>query len=261
VFLLGSFSYGFVHWVKKVRPFLHLESAQLSASTIQIQAPELGRMVGKAWQEGDRFQQGEILFSLDPETSQTAQKDFDSRMDSCSRTLEQEKENLEVVMQKYLHLQIEKAPKEFVDKVLLEIQEAQQNIMRLEEEDSLLEAEKIALQSVRQQHSILAPFDGIILRSFKQPHETAAAGESILTILNAKSLWIETEVPEEKLSALQLGIPAFVEFKSFQDKKWAARVSWISPVVEKGKIKIRLVGDDFPIHPGLSARVSIKISP
>jgi multidrug resistance efflux pump len=261
VLFFGAIFSGYTYWAKKVHPFLRLEKATLCASTAQLCTPDPGRIVGKSWEEGDFFRQGETLFALDHEKSHSMQKEFDVRMNLCNETLEKEKENLEAVMQQYLHLQMEKAPQEFIDKILMAVQESQQKIMQIEEDDSLLEAERIALQSVRNQQSMLAPFDGMVLKSFKQVGEMAAGGESVLSILNSRALWVETEVPEAKLSSLKVGLPATVEFTSFRGKKWAAHVSWVSPVVEKGLIKIRLTGDGFPINPGLSAQVSIKISP
>ncbi|HEY4254718.1 MAG TPA: efflux RND transporter periplasmic adaptor subunit [Chlamydiales bacterium] len=261
VVFLGALFSGYTYWAKKIRPFLHLEEAQLCIGNMQLYAPEGGRIVGRVWEEGEFFQRGQTLFSLDHEKSRSMQKEFDVRMGLSTENWEKEKENLEAVMQKYLHLQMEKAPQEFIDRILVDVQEAQQKIMQIEEETSLLEAEKIALESVRNQQSVLAPFDGMILRNFKQVGEMALSGEPILLILNSQSLWVETEIEEEKLSAVKVGLPATVEFKSFRSKKWAAHVSWISPIVEKGKIKVRLAGDNFPVNPGLSAQVSIKIAP
>jgi multidrug efflux pump subunit AcrA (membrane-fusion protein) len=64
---------------------------------------------------------------------------------------------------------------------------------------------------------------------------------------------------EAMLALIQPGLPARIEFLSLPGQKWNGQVSWVSPIVDAGKVKIRLTADQLPLRPGLSAKISVKV--
>lgn len=70
---------------------------------------------------------------------------------------------------------------------------------------------------------------------------------------------MEAEIDEALLSRVRVGLPARLEFPLYPKQQWMGQVAWISPVIEAGKVKIRLTADLLPLRPGLSAKTYIKI--
>jgi multidrug efflux system membrane fusion protein len=257
--LLALLPGSYFYWTQQVRPFLRLDHAVLCASTTHLYATEAGRILGKAWEEGDSFRKDEILFSLTQDKITSMQKEFALRIHACDETRDREKSNLEKTMQRYVQLQAEGASAEVMDKLLVEVQEAQQKIIQAEEDSSVLAAEKLSLEKGQNPQAVAAPFDGMILRCSKHLGEVVGSGEQVLSLLNPQVLWLESEIPEGQLAVVQTGTSAVVTFQSFPGREWPARVSWISPVVERGRIKIRLSGEGLPVKPGLSAQVRLRV--
>ncbi len=256
---LAALTGSYLYWARQVRPFLRLDHATLCASTVQLYAHETGRIVAKVWEEGASFRKDETLFSLTQDKASAKQKEFQLRIQACEETRDTEKSKLNEAMQQYIQLQTDNAPAELIEKVLVDVQEAQQKMLQAEEDCSVLGAEKIALENSQKEQSVVAPFDGMILRCNKHLGELVASGEQILSVLNPQVLWLESEIPEAELSVVQIGTPAVVNFHSFPGKEWPAQVSWISPIADKGRIKIRVTGENLPVKPGLSAQVSLRV--
>ncbi len=242
------------YWWKAIRPFYTTQQAILQSATMQISAVESGKLEGYAFQEGDFFHQGQFLLSIQNGLLSGQLNNLESEIENAKLRIEEEKERLEQAMQSYIHAQ-----PEVMDIFLSDVQEAQQNGADLEQELTILLSERDSLKKKIEGLSSPAPFEGIVLRQLKQAGEFATAGESVLLVCDAKQRWVEAEIPESLLTYVQIGSVATVEFLSYPGKKWSASISWISPIVENGKFKVKLVADHFPLQSGLSAKASIRI--
>ncbi len=246
-----------VYWWVAIRPFFHINGAILRAATLNLYAAGAGSFTAKTWEEGDLFQKGEQLASFQSESSTAQNKEIDAQRTLSQARLAREMVSLEEAMQAYIRAETEAKPSEFIDQILHRVQEAQQNIASVEAE--IGEFSQAMDQTTHEQQVISAPFDGMILRTFKQQGQWAMAGEPIFSISEKSKLWIEASVPEERLGSLQKGMRGLVSFPSFPGRTWNAHISWISPLVESGSVKIRLSADELPLRPGLSANVCIKV--
>ena len=55
---------------------------------------------------------------------------------------------------------------------------------------------------------LVSPFDGVVIRRFKDPGDTAAVGTTVLRIVAVDRLWARAAVDESMLGALREGLPA-----------------------------------------------------
>jgi multidrug resistance efflux pump len=252
-----------LYWWKAVRPFYHIEHAMLQAPILQIQAVESGIIASCSLEEGERFKAGQPLFSFDSEILSAELSQINANLDSCQQRIQQEKFKLEQAMQKYVRaqgeLEIGIGSSGEMDRVLSEVEDAQKKSDQYETEISFLAAEKSSVQAKIAKQLFAAPFEGMVIRRYMQPGEIAKAGDPILAICNQQLRWVETEIPEQMLANIRVGLSAILAFPSYPGKKWPAKVSWISPIVNEGKMKIRLTAERLPDQHGLSANVSIKV--
>lgn len=252
-------SIGAVYWKLAIHPYFVVDKAILRAATVQMYAPESGKIESYSCEEGAQFHKGQFLLSLHNSLLFSQLKRAESEVSLCQQKIESEKQRLDGAMQQYLQIQSEIGLAEPLDSILSDIQEAQQLQSDLEHELISLQSERDAVQRKIDQLGLPAPFEGVVLRRYKDMGENAAAGETVLLVCDAKQRWIETEIPERLLNLVLHGTTAVVEFPSYPNQTWKSTVSWISPVVEEGKFKVRLVAENLPPQPGLSAKVKIRI--
>ncbi len=258
VLLLGVFG---VYWGKEIRPYVCIPSGTLRVSVQEVFAEESGKISECLAQ--DVFKKGQVLFAtkdslLLNQFRQNGQKIVDTR-----KEIEVLQGKLDQNMQQYMYVQNELAaqigPTELTDQILGEIQKIQSRINRLEQEMQSLETSAVAIESTLGSQVVLAPFEGIVLQQLKQVGGRVNAGDCVFLICDRQRSWIEAEIEEKMLAKMHPGLYARIEFPAFPGKKWDGQVSWVSPVVESGKVKIRLTADSLPVRPGLSAKTYIKV--
>ena len=256
---LGIFA---LHWWKNVRPFFNIEHGTLCVMSTEVRSDEAGQLAQCSLEEGDFFQVGQSLFSLDASAFIAELKEIDRKAPLYRKEIEEMKLKVDQTMQQYLYLQkelsFEGKTSELLDEMLKEAQKMQGNCFQIEKELIALQNERSELEKKIAKRSLLADFEGVVLKRFKEVGDKVDSKEPIFLITNNKKRWVEAEVPEEMLMKVQVGLPAFLEFVSYPKKKWAAQISWISPVAKEGKLKIRLTADNLPCYSGLHAKASIR---
>ncbi len=101
-------------------------------------------------------------------------------------------------------------------------------------EAALLEAEQqvaLAKESLEYQKTrladtqLVAPFDGLVIKRYRDPGAIAVPGSPILDIISLDELWISAWVDETQMGHLQADLPARVVFRSQPDKNFSGRVA------------------------------------
>jgi multidrug resistance efflux pump len=115
---------------------------------------------------------------------------------------------------------------------------------------------------------IEAPFDGVVLRKDLEPGATATPGTPILTLVDPRTLWLRSYVPEADLGRVRLGQPARVAIDAFPRETFPARVSEIASEAEFTprnvqtqkervnlvfRVKLSIVNPDGRLKPGMPA--------
>ncbi len=80
--------------------------------------------------------------------------------------------------------------------------------------------EKIILD----QHTLVAPFDALVIERHKELGTVIKAGDAIFTLVAADSVWTLAYVDEARAGAIREGQPAELRFRSLPDQVFPARV-------------------------------------
>lgn len=257
------------YWVLAVRPYLWIHSGKIDAVSLSIRANEAGTMSQIAVQEGDRVQKGQILFSLENEQFFQRQKKIQSSLMNLREQQIVYKRQSEKAMQDYLS-DLGVLPQEEIEPHLQVLQESQAKIGAIQLETDELEQQAELLKSQLERYIVTAPFEGVVLKQNKSIGDPAQIGEPVLSLFDLKRSWIEVRVPEKSLHLIEVGQLAKIRLPSYPGREWQGSVQWIGPatlskiegissVQEEIPIKISLPKDAFPLKPGLSAEVGIKV--
>jgi len=79
---------------------------------------------------------------------------------------------------------------------------------------------------------VVAPADGLVEERLLDAGETAAPGAALLSFISTQDMWIDTFVPESKLSAVKLGTRMRVVLDAVRNQPFEAEVFFISRQAE-----------------------------
>ena len=106
--------------------------------------------------------------------------------------------------------------------------------------------------------TIIAPFDGCVLRIFKEPGETVARVERIVEMVDYATLYAETYLESPWLGTIRRGGMAQVSIPQLGDQKYQATVENVDPVADpaSGLFRVRLALEnlDYSIPSGVPAK-------
>ncbi len=249
---------GGLYWRKAIYPYYRVTQATIYAPLREIKAEAMGSLAEATLNEGDYFQKGQTLFSLEAAMSLSQLAQMDAKIYSTKQRLKEVGSKTEQIMEQYVYLKNQIDQSEVMDELLAEVQASEAKSAKIESEIALLESEKVSIQDFLDKLSAPAPFEGVVLRRFIQSGEKIKEGDSVLLICH-KDLSIEAEVPEAMLTSISLNQSATITLTAYPGKTWNGHVSWISPSVTDGKLKIRVGAENLPFKTGLKADVLIKI--
>ncbi len=250
--------FGIAYWYLQVRPFLNIQGARLEAFTVGINADAAGR-IAKMWaNEGEFVKQGQALFKLEDDLLLAKKARVEKALNELTKQVEVQKEQVGKAMQAYL----DNANEELVEKYLLQMEEAQEKSeLALSKIDSM-KAELNFLDLQLNKLSFLAPFDGTVIKRDKNPGAVVNFGDPLYFFSDLKNLWVNAEIPEKKIGQVSIGMPARIRFLAYPDREFIGKVISIGPATvqpEMVPIKISFETQSFPLMPGLTANVSLKI--
>ena len=109
--------------------------------------------------------------------------------------------------------------------------------------------------------TVTAPIDGIVLG--KPAGVGAMVGPfvgAIAKVVDLKSLVVETDVPEARLSMVELGNPAEILLDAFPNRRIRGEIKQIGPRVDRAKatitVKVKFIDDTKGVLPEMAARVN-----
>jgi len=104
-----------------------------------------------------------------------------------------------------------------------------------------------------------APFDGIVIEKNVVIGELASPANTIFTIADMSSVWIDADVPERDLQSLAVGKSASVTVTAYPDEVFQGKVSYLSSVVDKttrtAKARIELPNPNLKLRIDMFAKV------
>lgn len=137
------------------------------------------------------------------------------------------------------------------------------------------EAAVQALDALLANMTVRSAFDGVVTVRHREPGEIVPAGSPVLTVMNRNDRWVKIYVPETRIGAVKLGLPATISTDTFRGKRYPGEVSYISSEAEFTPktvqtseervklvyaVKVRITGDPaYDLKPGMPADVRIAL--
>jgi HlyD family secretion protein len=81
--------------------------------------------------------------------------------------------------------------------------------------------------------SMLAPFDGLVVRRAKEPGDVVVPGTAILEVISTAEIWVSAWVDESAVAGLCAGRPARVVFRSEPARTYRGKVARVSPQTDR----------------------------
>lgn len=135
------------------------------------------------------------------------------------------------------------------------------------------EAAVRALDAALANMTLRSPFGGIVSIRHREPGETVAPGAPVVTVTNRDDRWVRIYVPEDRLGALETGLPATIVADTFPAKRYAGEVVSIATEAEFTPksvqtteervklvyaVRVRIAHDPtYDLKPGLAADVTL----
>jgi membrane fusion protein (multidrug efflux system) len=155
--------------------------------------------------------------------------------------------------------------------------------IRAERSDKLLKSDSVSQQEYDDAHAaartaeanfallearlkethIVAPFDGLVSERLVSPGAYAKAGDSLVRLVDLKTIKVNFGVPERYLTQLKLGQKVSARVASLNNRNFVGEVYFIDPQVDVMtrtiKVKAKIDNADGALRSGLFANVELTL--
>ena len=204
--------------------------------------------------EGDFVKKGDVLITLDKLLAEYDVKRAAAALEEARVRLSEgirKRDELKKLIKNQYHA------KTSYETAVTEVRIGQAVMERLEA------AYKHDLEVVNQ-HTIKAPFAGVISKQFVESGQWIKVGNSVLELVNIDTLRVEVAVPQHYFSKLQLKTPVTIYSDALPGQNITAAITHIIPVAN-------FTAHTFPVHieidnkqhrytPGMSTRFVFQLS-
>ncbi len=108
--------------------------------------------------------------------------------------------------------------------------------------------------------TIPAPIEGTVTTKPAQVGDVVGPTSELLELADFKSLMVETDVPEARLSIVKRGGPTEIVLDAYPDKRYRGTVVDVNPKLNRAKatgtVRVRFADDAQTVLPEMAARVS-----
>ncbi len=155
-----------------------------------------------------------------------------------------------------------------------ELKVAVAQIHEAEEQKAVAEAELNLAKQVLKEHTIVAPFDGVVIKRMKNPGESVRANEAVVEIGKLSRLCANAYVPLKH--ALKVREGQIVEIRPKVDSleggkeeieslKFRGRITFVDPQIQAvaemaRRIRAEFDNPDFKLMPGLKVQMTIYLT-
>jgi RND family efflux transporter MFP subunit len=165
-------------------------------------------------------------------------------------------------------------PKEDQEKAEADLKVSLALIKEAKEQQSLAQAEVDLAQNQVDEHTIKAPFSGVILKWLKKPGESVSAREPVVEMGNLDKLRVFAYIPLENVYRVKPG--TLVEFQPrisagrggllpVEQKKFRGVVSFVDPQVQAinetaVKVYAEIKNESHEVQPGMKGTLTIHLN-
>ena len=209
-----------------------------------------GKIISREVQTGSRVRAGEVLMTLDPKDIVEQSKSSEAQVASTLAQLKLAKANLD------RYSELFKA--EAIAAAVLDQYKTQFDAAQAAYDAAVAQAQQT--QNALDYTTLIANADGVISNVNAEVGQVVAAGQNVLTLVQTNEFEVSCDVPENKISAVQIGQRVTINFWATGDVV-SGTVREISPMADSASrtftVKISLP-EVSNIWLGMTANVSMS---
>ena len=209
-----------------------------------------GKIISRDVQSGSVVRAGEILMTIDPKDIAEQSRSADAQVASARAQLQLAESNLN----RYSEL----FKSDAIAAVVLDQYKTQYDAARAAYDAAVAQAQQS--QNALDYTALTANADGVISDVGAEVGQVVAAGQNVLTLIQTGELEVVIDVPENKISAVQIGQRVAINFWATGDNV-SGTVREISPMADSASrtftVKISLP-DVKNIQLGMTANVAMR---
>ncbi len=229
-----------------------------------------GRLQRLEVQVGDSVRPGQLLGEMDP-------VDLEERIRSQAAAIERAQAMLEEARARQDHaatqarryeqlFAVRTVSEELLHARRQELQIADATLAAVRADLARSRADGQALAAQRTSLRLRAPVDGIVTARNADPGTTIVAGQSVVEVIDPRTLWINVRLDQLNASGLQAGLPARIALRSRAGQVLEGRVLRVEPkadaVTEETLAKVVFDALPQPLPPmGELAEVTVLLPP
>ena len=107
-----------------------------------------------------------------------------------------------------------------------------------------------------------SPVSGVAMEKRVVEGQMARMGDELLRFVDLETIWVIADVSEQDLAAVEIGMPAKIQFKALPDEPFDGRVTFIlheiDPATRTGKVRIEVKNPEHRIKHEMYADAEIE---
>jgi RND family efflux transporter MFP subunit len=143
------------------------------------------------------------------------------------------------------------------------------------EQVAVNKAEQALAEQILKEHTIVSPFDGIVIKRMKNPGESVRANEAVVQVGKLSKLCANAYVPLDYAYRVKEGQEVVIQPRitsnrgeplPIEKKKFRGKITFVDPQIQaiaETAVRIRAEFDnpDFELRPGLRVQMTIYLAP
>ena len=209
-----------------------------------------GKIISRNVQTGSRVNAGEVLMTLDPKDIVEQSRSAEAQVASTRAQLQLAKTNLD------RYSELFKA--DAIAAAVLDQYKTQYDAAQAAYNAAVAQARQS--QNALEYTTLTANADGVISAVNAEVGQVISAGQSVLTLVQTNELEVAVDIPENKISAVQIGQPCAITFWATNDSV-SGTIREISPMADltARTFTVKISLPDVPnIQLGMTANVAMR---
>ena len=251
----------------EIREELLLTGALRPKEMVDVNPKGTGRIENIYFQVGDNVENGQLIARIENDEVEQQVKRSEaayevSKANIVSRQAELENSMANLARAQQLFDEGLLSPQEYQQqKSSLRVMEAQLNLAEAQAQQSIAELSELNIRL--EQTDILAPMSGIVSVRYVDPGALVTPSNSILQVVNLKTMVTQGNVPERSIGRLRVGNHANVFVDAIPDREFKGVVARIAPILDAATrsalIEIDILNPEMLLKAEMFVRIGLDL--
>ncbi len=251
----------------EIREELLLTGALRPKEMVDVNPKGTGRIENIYFQVGDSVENGQLIARIENDEVEQQVKRSEaayevSKANIVSRQAELENSMANLARAQQLFDGGLLSPQEYQQqKSSLRVMEAQLNLAEAQAQQSIAELSELNIRL--EQTDILAPMSGIVSVRYVDPGALVTPSNSILQVVNLKTMVTRGNVPERSIGRLRIGNHANVFVDAIPDREFTGVVARIAPILDAATrsalIEIDILNPEMLLKAEMFVRIGLDL--